>query len=211
MKSGFESIQFGTHIRKQKESMPNFPEKWSKWREEFLAMHSDSRRKEWLSVRTLVCELTNTSTPFSKTKLQKPFLPQHPDIGLSISHSDSYLAVLISPVRGVGIDIQELSIGAQNIQKKFMTQEEVDLCLKANLDQLTLSNLVWSNKEALFKANQRNPVRYKEEFHLSSISKKSDTSFDLKYYLTKTDSQMTVRCTLHPEYILSEVSPKTVI
>lgn len=82
-----------------------------------------------------------------KTPQGKPFLRDIP-IELSISHSGSHLAVMLS-LTPCGIDIQYYTPKIAGISRRFMLQSESQLL--ESLAASDLMHLIWSSKEVAYK------------------------------------------------------------
>ena len=76
----------------------------------------------------------------------KPYLLSH-DVQFSISHSYPYVAVALHREKAIGIDIQTLQEKILRLQPKFLSPEEMSLCLN-NIRYITAA---WCCKEAMYK------------------------------------------------------------
>ncbi|MBR5868131.1 MAG: 4'-phosphopantetheinyl transferase superfamily protein [Clostridia bacterium] len=84
----------------------------------------------------------------AKTDLGKPYLPDYPEVGISVSHSGDYAVAAIAP-GPVGIDLERLREPTAGVLKKYFSKEERDLVSAGGADVFTR---LWTTKEAIGKA-----------------------------------------------------------
>lgn len=82
----------------------------------------------------------------------KPFLPSHPDVNISLSHSGRVAAVALSD-RPVGCDVQETAaISFERASRRFLSDTEKALVTAAPAeDRSTLLARLWTLKESVVK------------------------------------------------------------
>lgn len=101
---------------------------------------------------------------------KKPFLENEP-FHFSISHCGDYAAAMVSKTHRVGVDVELLNEKIEQIQHKFIHEEEVKLlneqCAMPIKQALTL---YWSVKESVFKWWGRGQVDFKKDIVLTSIT-----------------------------------------
>jgi len=119
------------------------------------------RKKEWLSIRVLLKNLTGKQTRIIYDSNKKPFLAdKSPNI--SISHSKNYSALILSSLSRVGIDIEYMHNKIQNVIPKFINTKEYivpDTALR--IQHLFIH---WCAKEALYKAYNGTYYSFKNHF-----------------------------------------------
>ena len=99
-----------------------------------------------------------------------PFLPQHPEISISISHAVGVVAVLLaSNIYRLGVDVEQRRPQLLRVQAKYLHGDELPMLLPCIPDELTALTLLWSAKEALFKLLQP-PSQSLLDFHLEDFS-----------------------------------------
>ncbi|MBQ8391695.1 MAG: 4'-phosphopantetheinyl transferase superfamily protein [Clostridia bacterium] len=118
---------------------------------------------EWL-VRKLLSDYSKIS-PYdiiiSRDELGKPFTPDFQEIFFSISHSENFVAAVISD-RQVGIDIEKLRFLSVKASKKICCDEEIyyifgknradiDFDSKQPPDVIKRFLEIWTAKEAYYK------------------------------------------------------------
>lgn len=95
--------------------------------------------------------------PFAKDGLGKPYLPGHPEIHCSLSHSrNGYAAVaaaLDSEAAAVGVDIERRFLYNEALARRICSEAEADRLREAKTEEekQSLLNLFWSRKEAILK------------------------------------------------------------
>ncbi|MEO6405684.1 MAG: 4'-phosphopantetheinyl transferase superfamily protein [Ferruginibacter sp.] len=96
----------------------------------------------------------------------KPFL-ENEAYHFSISHCGNYAAVIVSSKNRVGVDIEIIQPKVERIKNKFLSMEELNTLVPANLQSLTLS---WSCKEVMFKWYGLGQIDFKKDLLLENIS-----------------------------------------
>jgi len=148
-------------VWKISESLNYFRQKLNLSRQDIEEIPSptDKRKLEWLVVRYLLRLIIGADAEqYKKDEFGKPHLINS-DLEISISHSESYFALLISN-KNCGIDIQKYTPKITRIAHKFMSESELNL--GANLDQMDYLHYLWSAKEAVYKAYGRKNLRFIE-------------------------------------------------
>jgi phosphopantetheinyl transferase len=83
-------------------------EKKELYRPVLCRMKLENRKKEWLSVRLLLKELLGEEKEIEYDNAGKPFFRDR-SFRISISHTVSYVAVILNPNRPVGIDVERIT------------------------------------------------------------------------------------------------------
>jgi len=125
-------------------------------RQEWLAFRSESRRREWLTVRALVREALPGVGEITYDENGKPQLPGRP---VSISHSHEYIALMTSPQKKVGVDIEIIHPRIEKLARKFLSEQERNLFNPLSLESL---HVMWSAKEVLYKIHGSGGLEFKK-------------------------------------------------
>ena len=137
-----------------------------------IAQVHDKRKKEWLASRVLVYTLLKQFTPadavLTKDAFGKPYF-EGLQLYVSISHSPSLAAVILSDKYEVGIDIEQLSQKALRVASKFLNEAEKKYTA-LNENQTCL---YWSAKETLYKLYGRKQLIFKDNLILSPGSEQN--------------------------------------
>jgi len=116
----------------------------------YSSFANDTRRKHWLSYRNLLKELipNEKRTPLIYDENGKPFFTGKSHF-LSVSHTGSVSAAIVSSDRPVGIDIEAIHPRIEKVVHKFLSKSEQDFIHKDY--RLEMLYVFWSAKEALYK------------------------------------------------------------
>jgi 4'-phosphopantetheinyl transferase len=124
------------------------------------SFRSNSRKLEWLSVRALIRSMQGPDAQITYNTDNKPFLNGGAG-NISISHSRNLTAILVSPDKRVGIDLEYMSGKISRLGHKFMnSNESVTDIAKDKKFHLYLH---WCAKEALYKIiDKQQDVNFKD-------------------------------------------------
>ena len=118
-----------------------------------------SRKVEWLSVRALVKNMLGKHTEILYNSENKPFVRGNTH-SISISHSNSLTAVLISKDKKVGIDLEFMSGKISKVANKFMNEKE-SVTSDPEMKKYHLY-LHWCAKEALYKICDKQDINFRD-------------------------------------------------
>ncbi len=135
----------------EKQEISNFPE---------------YRLLEWWSTRYLLFLLEKREKRLCvlKDEFGKPYL-QNSNMNISLSHSGKNIAAVISN-QNIGIDIQNISPKVNLIKNKFLSEKELHFGM-----ELTILNLMWTLKEAVYKAYGRKKISLKDNIIIKDLKK----------------------------------------
>ena len=142
-----------------------FSEKKDLYRSDVERHKSEKRRQEYLSVRALLLDALGHECDVFHDEMGKPFLLEE-HLCISISHTKGYAAILISPLREVGLDIEQFSDKVFHVRDKFLRAEEQRIIDSTDRTQLLLC---WSAKEAVYKLYEGLRPEYWEQITLKSL------------------------------------------
>ena len=156
------------------------------WAEACSRFRAPKRQREWVSVRLLLHRLGISPAAVAYLPSGRPYLKGHAE-AVSISHTQGYAAVLLSPTGPVGVDIERVSRRVHHVVDRFM--DPADLPAGVEGDALTRHLLVhWSAREALFKCLDREGVDFRVHLHLAPFPAGQDEG-TLQAWETRTPSQ----------------------
>jgi 4'-phosphopantetheinyl transferase len=98
-------------------------------------------------------------------EFNKPFL-EGEDRHISISHSHNKLAICVNDRENTGIDIELIRDKVLNIQKKFLSPEEMGFATN-DVDKLLT---IWAGKEALYKVYGNKELVFARDIGVSDPS-----------------------------------------
>ena len=93
--------------------------------EEISFIRSESMRKQRLAVRALLEEMFEEKVYLSHHDNGKPYI-ENDAINISITHTAKYVAVILHPTEDVGIDIESLDRDFSAVEKKALSEDEID-------------------------------------------------------------------------------------
>ena len=147
---------------------------------------SESRKKEWLTVRVLLKEMLEEEKEILYTPTGKPYLSDN-SYQISISHTKGFVAVALHPEMKIGIDIERISPRIHKIRSRFMNEKE-----EANLDKehedIHLL-LHWSAKESMFKILEEQDIDFKTCLHVNPFNPVLNKLSPFSAYETKPEQQ----------------------
>ncbi len=134
-------------------------------KEHFALLKSPQRRQHWLSYRLILPHLVNQVelTPITYDENGKPILSngiRH----ISVSHSGKFSALIASPTKSVGIDIECMQPKIIRIAHKFLNRKELkQVFSKHAMESLYL---IWAAKEALYKLHGKRDLQFRENIRI---------------------------------------------
>lgn len=84
---------------------------------------SERRKMEWLSVRVLLYSMLQEDKEIVYSSEGKPFLSDH-SFYISISHTKGYVAVALSSLNPVGIDIEQYGQRVHRVSDRYIRPDE---------------------------------------------------------------------------------------
>ncbi|MCR5497944.1 MAG: 4'-phosphopantetheinyl transferase superfamily protein [Paludibacteraceae bacterium] len=142
-----------------------FSEKKGLYQSEVERHKSVKRRQEYLSVRVLLLDALGHECDVFHDEMGKPSLPEE-HLRISISHTKGYAAILLSPLREVGLDIEQFSDKVFHVRDKFLRAEEKQIIDSTDRIQLLLC---WSAKEAVYKLYEGLRPEYWEQITIKAL------------------------------------------
>ena len=161
-------------------------------------MGSDRRVNEWLASRVLLYDLTGKDVSVLYHDNGSPYLSDH-SCNISISHSNNYVAVLLSATLQVGVDIEGISERIFKIKERFINDEE-SIDLDNELIHLLLH---WSGKETLFKLMNKSEVDFKEHLHIMPFVPAEEGVFEAMELRTAKQRRYSVNYEVFEDVVLT--------
>jgi phosphopantetheine--protein transferase-like protein len=98
---------------------------------------------------------------------------------ISITHTDKYVAVIIHDEEEVGIDIESLDRDFAAVEKKALSEEEIDdLDDDKKNEQLAI---YWCAKEAIFKRMSQNRVDFAEQIEVEKFNVRKEGELEATF------------------------------
>ncbi len=128
-------------------------------KERLIGFGSDARKIEFLSVRMLLKQLIGNSGPIVYNNQRKPYLHQS-DYRISISHSRTLTAIMISKNRKIGLDLEFMSHKISEIQRRFINEDEY---ITEDPEKRRYHLYIhWCAKEALYKLCDKQDISFQK-------------------------------------------------
>ena len=146
--------------------------------EEISLFRSESQRKQKLAVRALINEVFEEKMYLNHHDNGKPYL-ENCATTISISHTDKYVAIIIHDEEEVGIDIESLDRDFTVVEKKALSEEEIDdLDDEKKNEQLAI---YWCAKEAIFKRMSQNRVDFAEQIEVEKFNVRKEGELEATF------------------------------
>ena len=154
--------------------------------EEISFIRSESLRKQRLAVRALLNELFEEKVYLSHHDNGKPYI-ENDAINISITHTEKYVAVILHDEEDVGIDIESLDRDFSAVEKKALSEEEIDdLEDEKRNEQLAI---YWCAKEAIFKLISIYNVNFAEQIEVDRFRVRGEGELDATFIGKDGDEQ----------------------
>lgn len=127
------------------------------------AIKNDKMRTQWIAVRYVLKKFFGMDMKVSYTDRGKPYLTNNSD-HISISHSNEYIALMLSKTNLVGVDIEQVHDRILKVREKFLS--ETELAGIHDKDNVGKIMLYWNAKEALYKLYGRRFLDFKREIEI---------------------------------------------
>lgn len=139
--------------------------------EELEILRSEARKKEKLAVRALLNELYPEKVYLGHHDNGKPYIQNCAD-EISISHTSRFAAIITHDEEDVGIDIECVNRDFSAVEKKALSEEEIDDLSDKN-HNLQLA-IYWCAKEAIYKRMSQRRVDFAEQIELEKFTPRRD-------------------------------------
>ncbi|MBL4657632.1 MAG: 4'-phosphopantetheinyl transferase superfamily protein [Flavobacteriales bacterium] len=126
-------------------------------------------------IKNLLPEEANVDIDYDEKS--KPFFISAP-YKLSISHSEDMVAVLISDLGEVGVDIERRSSKLERVASKFMNSAELGIHEQLpDLDSPYYLHILWGAKESMFKLYGKGSLDFKKHMLVENFELLEEGSF----------------------------------
>jgi 4'-phosphopantetheinyl transferase len=132
---------------------------------EYESIKHPFKKMQWLASRFLLKKMSNENRLLLlyKNENGKPFF-DNSNYHFSITHSHSYVAVILSKERNVSIDLEKITEKVLKVKHKFL--HPLDFEQSENLENLTQ---IWSAKETLYKYFDSKLLHFKEHLIIKNV------------------------------------------
>ena len=146
--------------------------------EEISLFRNENQRRQKLAVRALLNEVFEEKMYLNHHDNGKPYL-ENCVTNISITHTDKYVAIIISDDDELGIDIESLDRNFAPVEEKALSEEEIDdLDDNKKNEQLAI---YWCAKEAIFKRMSQNRVNFAEQIEVEKFNLKKEGELEATF------------------------------
>ena len=146
--------------------------------EEISLYRNESHRKQKLAVRALLNEMFEEKMYLNHHDNGKPYL-ENSVTNISITHTENYVAVIISDDDELGIDIESLDRDFSAVEQKALSEDEIDdLEKEKRNEQLAI---YWCAKEAIFKRMSQNRVVFAEQIEVEKFNLRKEGELEATF------------------------------
>ena len=136
--------------------------------EEISYIKSESLRKQKLAVRALLDVMFEEKVYLSHHDNGKPYIENN-SINISITHTDKYVAIILNDVDEVGIDCESLDRDFSAVEKKALSEDELEELDDDADDRRTQLAIYWCAKEAVYKKMSQYKVDFAEQIEIEAV------------------------------------------
>jgi phosphopantetheinyl transferase len=134
-------------------------------KEYFSCLKSPLRQQHWLSYRLILPYLIRQGelSTIEYDEYGKPHLNngvRH----ISVAHSGKFSALIASPSKNVGIDIEQMHPKIFKVSHKFLNDRELTQVFSMNAKESLY--LIWAAKEALYKLYGKRDLLFREHIRI---------------------------------------------
>ena len=148
--------------------------------EEISFIKSESLRKQRLAVRALLNELFEDKVYLAHHDNGKPYIENN-SINISITHTEKYVAVILDRDDEVGIDIESLDRDFSVVEKKALSEDEIDDLEDDREEKNEQLAIYWCVKEAIFKKMSQYNVDFVEQIEIERFRSKGEGELEATF------------------------------
>ena len=147
--------------------------------EEISFIRSESLRRQKLAVRALLDEMFEDKVYLSHHDNGKPYI-ENSVTNISITHTEKYVAVILNDNEDVGIDIESLARDFSSVEKKALSEDEID-DLEDDEKRNGQLAIYWCAKEAIYKMLGQYDVNFAEQIEVEKFRPKKDGELEATF------------------------------
>ena len=148
--------------------------------EEISLFRSENQRKQKLAVRALINELFEEKMYLNHHDNGKPYL-ENCATNISITHTANYVAIITHEEEEVGIDIESLERDFSAVEKKALSEDEIDDLEDNRSKKNEQLAIYWCAKEAIFKRMSQNRVVFAEQIEVEKFRPKGEGELEATF------------------------------
>ena len=148
--------------------------------EEISYIKSESLRQQKLAVRALLDVMFEEKVYLSHHDNGKPYIENN-SVNISITHTDKYVAVILNDIEEVGIDCESLDRDFSAVEKKALSEDELDE-LEDDADERRIQLAIyWCAKEAVYKKMSQYKVDFAEQIEIEAVRPRKEGELDATF------------------------------
>ena len=147
--------------------------------EEISFIRSESLRRQKLAVRALLDAMFEDKVYLSHHDNGKPYI-ENSVTNISITHTEKYVAVILNDNEDVGIDIESLARDFSSVEKKALSEDEID-DLEDDEKRDGQLAIYWCAKEAIYKMLGQYDVNFAEQIEVEKFRPKKDGELEATF------------------------------
>ena len=147
--------------------------------EEISFIRSESLRRQKLAVRAPLDEMFEDKVYLSHHDNGKPYI-ENSVTNISITHTEKYVAVILNDNDDVGIDIESLARDFSSVEKKALSEDEID-DLEDDEKRNGQLAIYWCAKEAIYKMLGQYDVNFAEQIEVEKFRPKKDGELEATF------------------------------
>ena len=140
--------------------------------EEISYIKSPSLRKQKYAVRALLDAMFEEKVYLSHHDNGKPYI-ENCVTNISITHTENYVAMILNDNKEVGIDIESLARDFSAVEKKALSEDEID-DLEDDDNRNEQLAIYWCAKEAIYKMLGQYHVNFAEQIEVERFRPRND-------------------------------------
>lgn len=148
--------------------------------EEISLIRSESLRKQKLAVRALLNEVFEEKVYLSHHDNGKPYL-ENCVTNISISHTEKYVAIITHDEDDLGIDIESLDRDFSAVEKKALSEDEIDDLDDDKEEKNEQLAIYWCAKEAIYKRMSINRVDFAEQIEVEKFNLRDEGELEATF------------------------------
>ena len=148
--------------------------------EEISLIRSESLRKQKLAVRALLNEVFEEKVYLSHHDNGKPYL-ENCVTNISITHTEKYVAIITHDEDDLGIDIESLDRDFSDVEKKALSEDEIDDLDDDKEEKNEQLAIYWCAKEAIYKRMSINRVDFAEQIEVEKFNLRDEGELEATF------------------------------
>lgn len=148
--------------------------------EEIAMYKSESQRKQKLAVRALLDTAFDEKVYLNHHDNGKPFI-ENEATNISVTHTDKYVAIILHDDDDLGIDIESLDRDFSAVEKKALTEEEIDELEEDKSEKNDQLAIYWCAKEAIYKRMGVNRVDFAEQMEVEKFNVRNEGELEATF------------------------------